>query len=444
MDVKEAIAKLTSQMDETLKEIKSLVDRQDAEIKRQGQATEDTGKKLADATNRLDEISAELKEKAQKDSEAQQKLEEKLRTLEADIRKGQRLGDGRLDNPDNPYAFKTLGQAFVESDAYKEFDTSQGKSRRFEFKSFDQFLIPHCKSLSSGSFGDRYPALLTEALTQIYTPPERVERVRDLLPVTQTTQGAVEFIQETGFVNRAAPVPEFQCTEDEDLHVDITQKPKSELHFEVVTEGVKTIAHWLCITRQILEDLTMLRSYIDNRLIYGLKLTEDEQILYGSGTGDDIQGILAHPGIQTYRWSQGQANDTRIDAVRRAMTLATVAEYPIDGVVLHPFDWEHIELAKGSDQRYIWVNVATGGEARLWRAPVVETTAIRQNEFLTGSFRSTSLWDRREAAIRISDSHDKFFVKNLWAILAESRLCQTIYRPEGFVRGLFDAAPTSS
>lgn len=443
MEVKETIKKLTEQMDKTLEEVKELVMKQDAEIKKQGQASEATGKALDAVTERLDEITVELKQKIEKDEKLSKEVQQKIDALESDYRKMQRPGSaGWKGSEENPFAGKTLGRAFVESDVYKEFDPTIGKSRKFEFKSFDQFQRPFGrKALSTDSLlgaEGQLPSLLIDALSGVYAAPERIERVRDLLPVNQTSLGAIEFIMETGFVNRATTVPEFSVNGEEDPHAQLTQKPRSELKLEVVTESVKTIAHWLAVTRQILSDMAMLRTYIDNRLIYGLKLAEDEQILYGSGTGDDLQGILTHPAIQTYKASEGPQGDTRIDTVRRAMTLATVAEYPIDGVVLHPFDWEKIELEKGSDKRYIWVNVATGGEARLWRAPVIETSAIRQNEFLTGSFRSAGLWDREEAAIRISDSHDKFFVKNLYAILAESRLCLTIYRPEGFVKGLFD------
>lgn len=59
----------------------------------------------------------------------------------------------------------------------------------------------------------------------------------------------------------------------------------------MVTSNVTTIAHWVLATRQILDDVPMLQSYVDGRLRYGLALVEENQLLNGSGTGTDLAGI---------------------------------------------------------------------------------------------------------------------------------------------------------
>ena len=205
---------------------------------------------------------------------------------------------------------------------------------------------------------------------------------------------------------------------------------------------MKTIAHWLPVTRQILADAQGLQGYIDSRLIYGLKLAEDQQLLYGDGLNQNIQGIMTCPGVQEYKWSEGRAGDNKLDAIRRAMTLARLAQYPVTGIVLNPKDWEDIELLKGEDGHYIWINVNSGGQQLLFKVPVVDSSAIEEGDFLTGAFAmATNLWDREQASIQVSDSHEDFFTKNLLAIRAEERLTQTIYRPEAFVKGSFDNAP---
>ncbi len=68
---------------------------------------------------------------------------------------------------------------------------------------------------------------------------------------------------------------------------------------------VRTIAHWEAAHRNVLADEPQLRSIVDNELLYGLRLTEDNQILSGAGTGEDLTGILNTTGIQTYAWSAG-------------------------------------------------------------------------------------------------------------------------------------------
>jgi HK97 family phage major capsid protein len=65
----------------------------------------------------------------------------------------------------------------------------------------------------------------------------------------------------------------------------------------------------------------------------------------------------------------------------------------------------------------------------------VSTNAIAKGTVLVGDFtRGSAVHDRQNASIRISDSHSDFFTKNLWALLAEVRIAQSILRPNAFVR----------
>ena len=135
--------------------------------------------------------------------------------------------------------------------------------------------------------------------------------------------------------------------------------------------------------------------------------------------------------------------DTKIDAIRRALTRAHVLEYVPTGVVANPNDWEDIQLSKGSDGHYIWAAVASGTGQQFFLLPVVVTNAINVAEALVGSFSmGSTIWDREQVTVRVSESHSDFFIKNLVAILAEERICQTIYRPDSFVKVSFDAAPS--
>lgn len=69
---------------------------------------------------------------------------------------------------------------------------------------------------------------------------------------------------------------------------------------ELVSTSAKVIAHWMKVSRQALSDASQLRSHIDNRLLWGLKLVEEQQILYGDGTGQNLHGIIPRPRITRY------------------------------------------------------------------------------------------------------------------------------------------------
>jgi HK97 family phage major capsid protein len=222
------------------------------------------------------------------------------------------------------------------------------------------------------------------------------------------------------------------------------------MSFEGVQTSVKTLAHWEAAHRNVLADEPQLRSIIDNELMYGLRLQEDSQILNGDGNGENLRGVLQTSGIQTYDWSDGAysatagLSDTKADAIRRAATLSFLAYYEPTGVVLHPNDWEDIELTKDGNGAYVVaVSVAMGGEQKLWRIPVVDTPAITEGTALVGAFGTgAQLYDREAASIRISEQHADFFVRNAIVILAEQRLALAVKRPEAFVKVTFDNAPT--
>ena len=222
-------------------------------------------------------------------------------------------------------------------------------------------------------------------------------------------------------------------------------KPGGQMFFEERTAKVQVLAHHMKVTRQVLNDMPGLQNNINSDGIYGILRAEDKGILYGSGTGAEMQGILTDPAIQKYKWSEGKSGDTMVKAIRRSRTLVEMVDMEASGCVLHPSVWEDIELETGSDEHYIWVNRMNGlnpdGE-ELWRMPLVLTRQIKAETWLAGAFaQSTSLYDREQANVRWSDSNEDDFIKNLMTALFEERIAQAIRHPEGFVEGTFDCAP---
>jgi HK97 family phage major capsid protein len=49
-----------------------------------------------------------------------------------------------------------------------------------------------------------------------------------------------------------------------------------------------------------------------------------------------------------------------------------------------------------------------------------------------GDFRKAVVWDREQANIQVSNSHEDFFIRNMVAILAEMRAAFGVIRPTAF------------
>ena len=347
---------------------------------------------------------------------------------------------------------KSLGQMFVDS---PEFKSLNGGKNGANMPS--PFILPFNEGNGAWGQKDIYTGFADTAglgflgfggreRDAMVIPPMRTRRVRDLFPQRTTTAAVIEYFRQLGFTtpgttsdNNAAPVAQR-------VGSAFGAKPQSSMQFEGHQAPVRTLAHWEAAHRNVLADEPQLRSIIDNELLYGLRLQEDAQILSGSGTGENLLGVLNTPGVQTYSWSSGATlpvPDTKADAIRRAATLAFLAYYEPTGVVLHPNDWEDIELTKNSQGTYLMaMSMQVGSEARIWRMPIIDTPAMTEGTALVGAFGTgAQLYDREQASIRISEQHADFFVRNAIVILAEQRLALAVKRPESFVKVTFNSAP---
>lgn len=386
--------------------MKELLTKQAEELKKHGETTASTAKSI-------EAMDATIKSITEGMEAAKKRMDE----LEAKA--------GRIPEP-TATEVKSPGQTFIESEAYKAV-----KDKGLPIRSQPVQVKTLITGASLGNLaGYLYPSYRVPGIVE---DPRRAARVRSLLNVIPTTAGAIDWIRETGYTNAADVVAEGEA------------KPESAIAFENKSNTIKTIAHWIPVTKQILADAPGLQAYIDSKLIYGLYLKEDDELLYGTGEDGDIHGITTDEDVQTYNWSDGTVGDTKLDAIRRAMTKAYLAYYPVNGIVLHPSDWEDIELLKSSDGLYVWVNVVVGGQERIWRTPVVISSALTEGTFLTGAFDlGATLWDRQEVTISVSGSHSDFFIRNKLAILCEERVELTVERPESFVIGTFDSAPAEA
>lgn len=357
-----------------------------------------------------DKISESAKQTA---DEAITKLNEaKARLDELEQKMARRPQDGKDEA-------KSLGRQFVDSDSYKSLIGSAGQRGKanLEIKA----TITSATTDAAGSAGD-----LTQAtrLPGIVAPQDRQFTIRDLLMPGRMDGNALEFVQETGFVNNAGMV------------VEGDKKPQSDIKFDLKSTTAKVIAHYMKASRQILDDASQLQSYIDGRLRYGLAFKEEQQILNGDGTGQNLLGII--PQATAYVRPVGVATsaESKIDTLRYAMLQAVLAEYPASGHVLNPIDWAAIETLKDTSGQYIIGNPQGALNPTLWKLPVVETQAIAVNKFLTGAFSmGAQIFDRWASRVEVATENEDDFVKNLVTILAEERLALAVYRPEAFIYG---------
>lgn len=327
-------------------------------------------------------------------------------------------------------SMKSVGQKAIESEAFKSFRDRAWHKGGASFSIDGQAILERKTTITSATVGSSTPGILVpQRIPGIVKPPQEQVRVRDLIPFGTTTNNAVEFVKELVFTNAASP------------QVEGSDKAESALTFEIAYANVRTIAHFIPATRQILDDFQQLQQYIDVRLMDGLADEEDSQLLSGDGVGQSLHG-LTHEATG-YVGTYDAASDTRLDKLNHAIAELEAAKYRPDGWILNPVDLRIIQVIKTNEGGanlgpYILGGPGTGMPATIWGLPVAVTTAMPVGYFLCGAFRAYCMgFDRMQARIDISTEHEDYFVKNMVAIRAEERITLAVFKGAAFRYGAF-------
>ncbi|HCL5065600.1 TPA: phage major capsid protein [Salmonella enterica] len=395
-EVNEILKKVTASIEEATDKFNARAEDALKEAKKSGKLSEET--KAA-----VDKMASEFNA-----------LREAEKTLKAAIGElEQHVAQMPLANA--KHIVETVGQQVISAEALKTFSASVEGGKRVS--------IPVNAALISTGVAEG--VVEPQRLPGIDTAPRQRLFIRDLIAPGRTSSPAIFWVQQTGFTNKAAVVPEN------------TQKPYSDIAFATKITPVTTVAHMFKASKQILDDFAQLQSTVDAEMRYGLKYVEEQEILFGDGTGVHLHGIVPQASAFSAEFRVEQQNG--IDDLRLAMLQAQLARFPASGHVLHFIDWAKIELTKDTLGRYILANPSGLTGPTLWGLPVVATEAAAfKGKFLTGAFNAgAQIFDREDANVVISTENADDFEKNMISIRCEERLALAVKRPEAFIYGSF-------
>ena len=311
-----------------------------------------------------------------------------------------------------------LAKEFMNTDSFEAFKAGNSGRARMEIK-----------TAIINATGQNQPLVPSDRLGGIATTPNRMMTIRDVLPSSVTDSNLVEFTREASFTNNAGP----QIAGSPEAYENVT-KPESAMTFSLVSVPVVTLAHFIPASVQVLDDAAGLMSHINGRLMYGLKLKEETQLLSGTGSNHQLNGLITQATAYTL---QSPQVTNEIDIIRDAIKQAHVGEYSPNFLVLNPADWYDIEVRKvgGSDDRYVVGNPRDLSVPTLWGITAVVTNSISSGTFLIGSSQVAEIKDRQMAAVEMSREDSTNFQKNMVTIRAEERLALCVYRTEGLITG---------
>lgn len=309
-------------------------------------------------------------------------------------------------------AGKSLGQMFIESDAYRGYQRGMASGPMTVLDVGGPDLRATLFQTSAGWAPEslRTGRVVESALRPI--------QLLDLIPTADTNSAAVVYMEETTATSAAAERAEAAAYAESTLA--LTQKSVT----------VRSIGTSLPVTDEQLEDVAQAQSYVDGRLGFFIRQRLDSQVLNGDNVAPNILGILNASGLQT----QAKGADPVPDAVYKAMTKVRVTgrAFP-SAFVVHPNDWQDVRLLRTADGIYIWGSPAEAGPERIWGLQVVQSDAIVQNTGLVGDFSPAmlQLYIRRGLEVQVGFVNDDF-TKGKQTVRAGLRAALVVYRGSAF------------
>ena len=258
---------------------------------------------------------------------------------------------------------------------------------------------------------------------QVYGLPSRKVHVRSLLPVGTISQGLFTFPLETG--GEGAPAAQVQGSAKAQVDFDIT----------MTNAPAQVIAGYVRISRQMLDDVPAMTSFLQQRLLEKYLVAEDAQLLSGNGTAPNLQGLLGVAAAAT------GAATVDVEQLVQAIAQVEASNYSATGILINPTDWANIINTKNVNSAYSLPGstiVTTNGQLSIAGIPIFTSTAIAADKFLVGDWSmGAQIMQRDGISVRFSEFDGNNFTENMITVRVEARIAFPIYYSGAFVYGDF-------
>lgn len=301
----------------------------------------------------------------------------------------------------------TAGAEFIKSEVYKQLSTGATQKARIEVKNT-------VLSTSTTSFPDQRPGIIPGNFLPL--------TVRQIIPTIAVTGNAVNALKENTWVSSAGEVSQGAA------------KAESDITFTNYDVNIRTVAHWIKVSNQLLADAPAVAAYIDTRLRDGLAQRVEGQLINGNGTSPNISGITDTGNFTAFTADSG-AN--LIDSINKAKYQLWATGNMPDTVIVNPADWGAMERTRegAGTGMYLYGAPGTVGSTSPFGVQVVMSNHVAAGYFIIGALRSSCTIFQRQGAVIEMGYVNADFTNNLVTIRAEERLALAVDRPAAIYYG---------
>jgi HK97 family phage major capsid protein len=289
------------------------------------------------------------------------------------------------------------------------------------------------KAVGDMTFGNNITGLIPQGEREagITRLVRRQPFILELVDVGSITSNLWEWVQQAN--PEGAPA----------MTAEGAKKAQIDFDLALASAAVRKVTAFIKVSKEMLDDIPLMESEINQELTERINLTIDVQLLSGDGTGQNLVGILENatafaPGTFATGSANEVVNPTNADALRVAINQVMINLFQPNYIVMHPSDVTAMDLDKGDDGHYVLPPFSTSANTIIKGIPVVSNTGVTEGDYLVGDFTKAGVRFREGLTFDIGYENDDF-TKNFVTILAEARLVQRVKSNHygAFVKGDF-------
>jgi HK97 family phage major capsid protein len=324
--------------------------------------------------------------------------------------------------PAEPVSFKSeLATNMNEAKEGFEKMLREGKGSRVDFE---------LKAVGDMTFANNFSTAdssVTFVKPGIIELPKRKLHIRELLQVGgMGNKSNFDFVKE--IVGEGAPASIGEGA----------TKPQFDLDLQESSVKAEWIAGWLRISRNMLDDVEGMTTFLGSRLPELLLRAEDSQLLSGTGTSPQLKGLMTAGNFT----AASSAATVDVEQIIQAISQLESADREANGVLVNPADYYNIMLTKSSgsgeyDLPYSLVQIVNG-QLIIAGVPVYKSTAMTVDKFLVGDWvMGANLIFREPAKLQFFYEDGTNVRENKVTVRIEERVAFPVYGNDYFILGDF-------
>lgn len=363
-----------------------------------------------DMKKALSDFQADIEKKfeGQVDQKEFEKLEKAIE------KQGEALAAMKLNGGNAPE--KTLKEILIENKEEIDKMVENGGSGRIEIKTTT-------KAISGASVTSDTQAYIAPGLPgEIHRGIPYLRNLFQVVTLGSNSHGSVKWYEQLAATNNAS------TTAGDPRSVGTA----SNLTWVEKNISGKRIVDWLKIGMDSLKDVDFVLGEIQRLVERNMRLKENDQLLNGDGTGNNIKGIISYAKPLVTLGGGNITNPNIVDMVGKIVTQIVNGQMGAANpnyCVVNRVDTDKLRFAKTTQGAYVFPQFAMGtGMNTMAGVPAVENPLVSANTLLAGDFSLATLYVWDDLVIEIAQIEDdkKTGMTTILAYTRENLRVQTV------------------